>query len=207
MSDTLIRVLLGLVAIAVVALLAWQGLRIYARRYLRRAMDHTPSFQVEVLESSGGVTRVRLRLGGTDQPMRLASLSAPEEGVRALRLEPPAGFFEAEDAGEGTELEWHAVEPVVVRPGEPVELEFGWAPDADEVVRIFGHAETGSGLGGVGTAFAVLAGPRPDLEVKVSNLRSAIFARARARGMVPRDLPEWKELEELEARLASEGDT
>lgn len=203
MSETLTPVLLALAAIAALALLAWQGLRGYARRYLRKAMEHTPSFQVTVLESSDGVTRVRLRLGGTEEAMRLVSLSAPEAGARALGLEPPSGFFQAEDAGDGAEVEWHPLDTVPVRPGEPMELEFGWNPSAEEVVRVFGHAEAGSGLGGVGTAFAILAGPRPSLEIQASNLRSAIFARARERDMVPRDLPEWKELEELEARLAS----
>lgn len=206
MSETLIRVLVALAAIVAVALLAWRGLRLYARRFLRRAMDHTPSFEVTVLESAGGVTRVRVRLGGTEEPMRLESLTAPEEAARSVGLEPPSGFVEAGD-GQGSELEWRPMEPVVVRPGEPLELEFGWEAAADRVVRIFGHAEAGMGLGGVGTAFAVLAGPRPALEVRASNLRSAIFARARERGVVPRDLPEWKELEELEARLASDDDT
>lgn len=208
MSTTLMRVLAGLAAVLVLAVAAWKGLRIYLRRYLRAAMDQMASFQVTVLEASEGVTRVRLRLAGSDRPMRLVSLSAPRDGARSLGLKPPAGFLEDEgarsgDEAGGREIEWRPLAPMEVVPGEPVELELRWNPTADQVVRVFGRAEAGPEAGGAAAAFAVLAGPRPALEVRASNLRSAIFTRARERNTVPRSLPEWNELQEIEARLAA----
>ena len=196
------------VGLVVAVMVARMAFRAHLRRSFREIMlAGSPSFQVTVLGSREGRTRARLELHGTTEPLEVTSISAPRGKARTLGLELVGAFQrydEPSDTG-GETVSWRPVGGLVAHPDQPLEVEFSWDPDAHETAAVFGQAEGRLEEGGVGTGFTVLVGPRSPLEVEATNLRSALYARARREGVVPRDLPEWSELESLEARLADEG--
>jgi hypothetical protein len=199
--------MLALAALAGAALAGWWALRARRRRLFRETMTgasgETPAFRVTVLDSAAGRVKVRVTLYGAAEGLDVVRLTAPASAAARARLGVPAGFAldpagSAEEPGASC---WRPVSMCRVEPGGSLELE--WAYDANACVKpvaVHGWAERRTGRERVRAGFVVLVGPRAADEVEAANLRSALYAEARERGMVPHTLPAWRHLEELERR-------
>jgi hypothetical protein len=197
--------LLALVVAAAALLAGRWALQARRRRLFRDtltgAAGDTPAFRVTVLDAPAGHVRVRLNLYGTGEGLDLVRLTAPTAAAGAASLRAPPGF-DLDPAGSAEEPEvsrWRPAAGVRAAPGGTLELEWTYDPAAcAKPIPVQGWAERGVGRDRTGAGFVVLVGPREAREVEAANLRSALFAEARERGVAPRTLPAWPRLEELE---------
>ncbi len=181
------------------------GLRFYMRWWVRRAVSENPRVAVVVEPSaSGEVTQATLTVTGTARRFHLVRLTVPREAAHRLALRPPAGFVESSSLADAPDpdgaVTWIPTDRYTFVPDQPRRLSFDHA-NAREPVVVRGWAEATLGLGGTGLSFPILVGETRTLALEIWNLRTALYVEAAAKEVIPRSLPGWERLEDLERQM------
>ena len=193
----LVLLALGLVVLAFVLLL------LYVRWFARAVGADLPYVEVQTLPGpEKGVARVRLTLRATTRKFQLLRFWAERDDVERLGIVIPDGFVPEKDHEASETVEsWVPRERFTLKPRQPVELELRYELPGQPPASVHGWAEAALGLGGTILPFSVVVGDRDPLEIELSNRRSRLYARAREKGVAPKELPGFEELRTLEAEL------
>jgi hypothetical protein len=188
---------------------------VVARRFTRKVRETLAPLElpyVRKITHAGiepGVYRVTLVLHGTERPLDFESLAADRMDVWRLGLVMPDGFVEraAPDQEEESErIRWVPSTPIVLTPGQPLDLVFRFDARANATAYVTAGFHARRGFGGMAVPCNIPVGLRDPLGIEASNLRSELYTRARDAGVLPRELPEWRRLVDLETRLRERGD-
>ena len=190
-------ILLGLVVLALTLLM------VYVRWFAKKVGVDLPYVEVHTLpETEKGVTRVRVCLKATARDFQLIRFYAEHADVERLGIMMPRGLVPEEDHEDVETIEsWVPVKPLKLKPDQPIELEFRYDVSGGAPASVRGWAEAGLGLGGTIVPFTVVVGERDPLEIELSNRRSRLYAKAREEGVTPKEVPEFQEVQKLEAEL------
>jgi hypothetical protein len=123
----------------------------------------------------------------------------------ALNLSTPDGFLESPAPDDDPSLlVWRPAHAIPLRPNREHDLVFRYDPSEAPPAAIRGDAEARLGMGGTGVRFTILVGETDARRLEQVNLKSELYAVAAERGVAPRDLPGWSQLEALDAELSDE---
>jgi hypothetical protein len=204
LSEIMRTVALLAVAAVVIMFMAWLA---YAAWFLRRiAGNGFPRCQLVVEPAGPGVTIVSVTLVGSTLRYRLERFTCDATPGSEPSIHMPHGFEIERDHGldEGT-MSWVPGRPIEFRPDAPVQFEFRYDATVHEPVRVSGWLEARVGAGGSGTTFGVPVGPMSDEQRDLFNLGSRVRSESVARGIVPRDHPDWARLQAAEAQQRAGG--